>query len=305
MTRLSIGIATLNRPESLETCLRSMSVLAALEPDIIVHDDGSDPPVRDGLMAGPLPVRVLRGRVGLTGGRNRMAAAAVGEFVLFLDDDTVMLSSESIESAIAVMDADPSVGAVAFAQAESGGQPWPAHMQPSPADRPVVVPAFIGFGHLVRRSMLLKLSGFRERFDCYGEEKEFCLRLLNAGYKTVYLPQALIAHVPDPRSRDMRRYLRLVARNDCLNTLYNDPLARVMWMLPARVALYFRMRRAWKVSDRGGGVWLIRELLRLLPEVWRDRRPVSRTTLARFRALRRSPEPYATPVAPMGVSRVG
>ena len=201
-------------------------------------------------MAGPLPVRVLRGRVGLTGGRNRMAAAAVGEFVLFLDDDTVMLSSESIESAIAVMDADPSVGAVAFAQAESGGQPWPAHMQPSPADRPVVVPAFIGFGHLVRRSMLLKLSGFRERFDCYGEEKEFCLRLLNAGYKTVYLPQALIAHVPDPRSRDMRRYLRLVARNDCLNTLYNDPLARVMWMLPARVALYFRMRRAWKVSDR-------------------------------------------------------
>ena len=103
---------------------------------------------------------------------------------------------------------------------------------------------------------------------------------------------------PTAATRDRRRYLRCVARNDCLNTLYNDPLPRLLWMLPARFGLYFRMRRAWKIDDPWGGAWLARDLLARLPRVWRDRRPVSRATLARWRDLRNRQTAYDVPRLP-------
>ena len=59
-------------------------------------------------------------------------------------------------------------------------------------------------------------------------------------------------HEPDQAGRSQQRYLRYVTRNDCLNALYNEPLSRLAWLLPARFALYFRMRRAWNVDDPVG-----------------------------------------------------
>ena len=61
-----------------------------------------------------------------------------------------------------------------------------------------------------------EIGGYRESFGFYGEEKDLCLRLLDAGYVTVYLPEALVAHVPDDSGRSQQRYLRFVSRNDCL-----------------------------------------------------------------------------------------
>jgi hypothetical protein len=138
----------------------------------------------------------------------------------------------------------------------------------------------------------LALSGYRESFQYQGEERDFCLRLLDAGYATVYLPDALVAHVIHRGSRDSRRYLRLVSRNDCLNTLYNDPLVRVVWMLPARYARYFQMRRGWKIRDPWGGWWLARDLIGRAREIRTLRRPVSKRTLARWRELRGQPVAY-------------
>jgi len=297
---LTVGITTRNRPDSLGACLESMRLIAPLDPEILVFDDGSTPAASGATGAPALPVRFIRdgSAPGYIVGRNRLVAEAQGTFVLLLDDDTRLLSLESVESAIRVMRSDARAGAVAFAQAESDGRPWPERMQPSPVRAPSVVSSFIGFAHLVRRTAFLALSGYRESFEFYGEEKDFCLRLIDAGYQTIYLPQALVAHVVDGASRDRRRYLRCVSRNDCLNTLYNDPLWRLVWMLPARFALYFRMRRTWKIDDPWGGAWLARDLVSRIPRVWKERRPVSRATLARWRALRSRPAAYELPRVP-------
>ena len=294
---LTVGITTRNRPDALRACLSSLSIIRGLAPEVLVFDDASAPPAAEVTRASALPVRVIRDDAapGYIAGRNRLVREAQGEFVLLLDDDTRLLSAGSIEAAIAVLRADARVGAIAFAQAEADGRPWPEAMQPSTARVPAVVPSFIGFAHMVRRSAFLELSGYRETFEFYGEEKEFCLRLIDAGYQTVYLPDALVAHVADPATRDRRRYLRCVVRNDCLNTLYNDPLTRLVWMLPARFALYFRMRRSWKIADPWGGAWLLRDIAARVPTVWKQRRPVSRATLARWRALKSRQTAYEMP----------
>ena len=296
--RLTVGITTRNRPDALEACLRSLDAIAALSPEILVYDDGSEPAVEGRARRVQPSARVLRGSDGTAAGRNWIVREASHEFVLLLDDDTLLLDAAPVIDALATIARDPSVGAIAFAQANPDGSPWPVAMQPSPAAQPSLINAFIGFAHIVRRSLFLELGGYREIFRYQGEEKELCLRLIAAGRSVVYLPQARIAHVTDPGARDLRRYLRLVSRNDCLNSLYNDPLPRMLWMVPARLALYFRMRRGWKIHDPGGGWWLAREVVRSVPVVWKDRRPVSRATLAAWRALRGGTRPYVAPGPP-------
>jgi GT2 family glycosyltransferase len=292
--RLSIGITTRNRPRALSACLASLEVLRPLDPEILVFDDGSDPPADVAAAASPLRVQVFRDPAspGYIVGRNRLVRSASAAAVLLLDDDTRVISLASVERALGVLERDSLVAAVAFAQAESDGRPWPAAMQPSTVDHPCIIPSFIGFAHLVRREMFLSLGGYREDFIYYGEEKDFCLRVIDHGLRTVYLPDALVAHLPDKAGRDRTRYLRFVARNDCLNSLYNDPFPRVLWSVPARFFLYFRMRRAWRIPDAWGWLWLAREVVRAASRVFWRRRPVSHLTLRTWRGLRRSPESY-------------
>lgn len=305
--RLTIGITTRNRTTSLNACLMSVALALLLDTEVIVFDDGSTPPVDAQLTDTTRPIvdKVLRDpdAPGYIAGRNRLVRYAQGAYVLLLDDDTCLISEEAVEQAIRVLDADPSVAAVAFAQAEPDGRPWPAGMQPSRATEPVVVPSFIGFAHLVRRDAFLALGGYREDFEFYGEEKDFGIRVLNAGLRIVYLPSALIVHAVDPSGRDRRRYLRHVARNDCLMSLYNDPLPRVLWMLPARYALYFRMRRGWGIRDPWGGAWLAGDLIRRLPSVLSRRRPVARRTIGRWAELKREAAPYVAPTTPLAAHR--
>ena len=112
----------------------------------------------------------------------------------------------------------------------------------------------------------------------------------------MYLPDALVSHLPDAAGRSLTRYLRFVSRNDCLNALFNDPFPRVLWTLPGRFVLYFRMRRGWKIRDPWGWVWLAREVARVAAQPAFKRTPVSRETVRTWRALRSAPPRYELPV---------
>jgi GT2 family glycosyltransferase len=296
VVRLTIGITTRNRPEALQRCLRSLAVVAHLSPEVLVFDDASSTPASDQIAAWdvPVPVRVLRddSAPGVIVSRNRLVREASASAVFLMDDDAAFLNAEALERALRLLDADRQLGAIAFAQCDLTGARWDEGMQPGRSRVACYVPAFIGFAHLLRREVFTAVGGYRESFEFYGEEKEFCLRLIDAGYRTVYLPDALVIHQPDPAGRSKQRYLRYVTRNDCLTALYNEPLGRLVWLLPARLALYFRMRRAWNTDDPWGWVWILRELARNAGSVYRERKPVSRETAETWKRLRKEPEPY-------------
>lgn len=290
MIPISIGITTRDRSASLRACLRSIAATLGRDLDLMVFDDASDVAAADQLAgeAGLPAVRILRDdrRIGYIAGRNWLVREARSELVLLLDDDTLVLDANAVRQAVAVMDGDGSVGAVAFAQAERDGSPWPESMQPGPGNKPVSIASFVGFAHLLRRSVFLELGGYRESFVFYGEEKEYCLRLLASGRQVVYLPGARIAHVPDPGGRDNRRYVRYAIRNDCLSALYNDPWPLVAAGLPVRFLRYRRMAAGIPGGDAGGFRWLLGELRRALPVVLPGRRPVSWATIRAWRRLR-------------------
>ena len=290
---LTVGITTRDRPASLQRCLHSLQHLAHLSPEVLVFDDGSRLPAERQVV----DVRGLRfiradPPTGYIAGRNTLVDRATSDAVLLLDDDALLLDAHAVEAGLKVLSEDERIAAVAFAQAEQDGTRWPEPMQPARASAAALVPSFFGFAHLLRRDIFVRLGGYRARFEFYGEEKDYALRLLEAGYSVVYLPDALVAHAPDPAGRDTRRYLRFVTRNDCLNALYNEPLSRVLWLVPARMFLYFRMRRHWRIRDPWGWAWIAGEIAANLREVLAERRAVSRATIAEWQRLRTAPRPY-------------
>jgi GT2 family glycosyltransferase len=235
--------------------------------------------------------------VGQQQGRNRIVNKAATPLVLLLDDDAFLLESEGVERAVAILDRDARVAAIAFAQANADGEAWPERMQPSRARYACLVPSFIGFAHLLRRDVFLQLGGYRDTFFYHGEEKEFCVRLLDMGYRVVYLPDAKVAHVPDATGRNPRDYVRYVIRNDCLGALYNDPWWRLSWTLPGLFVRYFQMRRRAGVTDPDGPSWLVRELVASYPRVRAARRPLRAVTFSEWRRLRDVSPPYPPPAA--------
>ena len=207
-----------------------------------------------------------------------------------MDDDAALLDGEAIERALRLLEADPQV---ARRRVRPVRLAWRQVGRGDAAGRSraaCYVPSFIGFAHLVRRESFVAIGGYRESFEFYGEEKDSVCVCIDAGYRTVYLPDALVMHEPDQASRSKQRYLRYVTRNDCLNALYNDPLSRLAWLVPARLAIYFRMRRAWKIDDPWGWAWILRELWSNAGSVFRNRKPVSAETVAVWKRSA-TPEP--------------
>src|SRR5215831_3521024 len=156
-TRLTVGITTRNRAASLRRCVESLRHIEHLAPEILVFDDASEVPALQVL--GPHPrLRIIRDDRGLGNivGRNVLVAAATGDVVLLLDDDAALLDCVGIEQAIDVLQTDCQVGAVAFAQASADGSAWPDTMQPGRGQSPRYVAAFIGFAHLLNRSVFLE-----------------------------------------------------------------------------------------------------------------------------------------------------
>ena len=299
MTPISIGITTRNRPRSLEACLASIRRVLGAHHDVMVFDDVPDGEAAAAVTRGWVgagTVRILTDPpgAGQIVGRNRIVQHARHELVLLLDDDTVLLEARGIESAMDVLRRDVTVAAVAFAQADADGRPWPDGMQPAAARTISRVASFIGFAHLVRRSTFLALGGYRENLVFYGEEKEFCRRVLGAGLSVVYLPEGRVAHVQDPMSRDRRRQLRYMARNDCLTSLYNDPAPLAAAAVPLALWRYRKHVAGLPAGDRGGLRWLAGELWALRHDIRAGRRALSWRAMRQWRRLRGA-IPYVPP----------
>src|SRR3989442_2058000 len=281
--RLTIGVVTKNRPASLRECLGSLAVVGDALAEVIVVDDTGDVPVdaASGALVELPPsvsakLRVIRQtrHEGYIVARNPIMREASTDYVLLMDDDAALLDGVSILDALRLLEAHPRVGAIACAMAERDGSPWHPATQPAPVNYTCYVPTFIGFAHILRRRLFVELAGYRESFHFYGEEKDYCLRVVDAGFDIIYMPSARVVHAPDPAGRSQSKYVRYVIRNDCLFALYNEPLPLALVSVPIRLGRYRSMTRDF--DDRGGVARGVRALVRPRPPGFSGPRPASR-----------------------------
>lgn len=212
---MSLVIPSHHRTDLLRRCLASVARHAPAGTEVIVVDDGSPRQIVSAAATEFAGVRALRlsERMGFAAAVNAGVAAAQGDIVELLNDDTEVTAGWA--AAALVHFSDPIVAAVAplVLQADAGPR-WPSvdsagdhwygvgvarkrgHGRPLTRRwlwrRPVF--AVSGCGGFYRRALFLALGGFPVHFGAYFEDVDYSLRLRRTGHRVLYEPRSQLWH---------------------------------------------------------------------------------------------------------------
>jgi GT2 family glycosyltransferase len=225
---LSIVIVSYKVRERLRLCLDSLRAVVGDSPRhevIVVDNDSGDGTVET--LSGVYPeVRFLAmdRNLGFSIGCNRGAALASGEWILFLNPDTVVYPG-TLKEILEFAQSKPDAGIVGCRILDGDGQlqlacrrsiPTPAvafwrltglsflfpknkvlgkynlaYLEPNES---YPVEAVSGSFLLIRSQVYRQVEGFDEIFFLYGEDLDLCLRVAKAGWKVWYCGTSSIVH---------------------------------------------------------------------------------------------------------------
>jgi len=211
--RISIIIPVYNKIAYTLACLRSLAEHAGTTPfEVIVVDDGSTDATQERLAAvgGIRSVRNAS-NLGFVGSCNAGAATARGEFVLFLNNDTVVTPGW-LEALLRCAEKAPDAGLVgarlvypdgrlqeAGGIVFSDGSGWNYGRFEDPSDPRYgfrrEVDYCSGAAILLRRDLFERLGAFDTRYSpAYYEDTDLAFAVRAAGLKVYYEPAATVIH---------------------------------------------------------------------------------------------------------------
>jgi N-acetylglucosaminyl-diphospho-decaprenol L-rhamnosyltransferase len=283
----TIVIASYNRRALLDATLGK---LAAAQPRaaVVVVDDGSTDGTA-GMLRGRWPgVRLvaLHENVGAAA-RNAGVLAATTRYVAFCDDDC-WWQPGSLARAAALLDAHPGVallnarvlvsdeGRIDAACEQMAASPVPKRTH-CPG-RPIV--SFMAGASVVRRDAFLSVGGYHARFHIGAEEPLLALDLLAHGWEMIYLDDLVVHHHPHANGRVPERRRRVTLRNR-LWTAWLRRSPRGAWHSTLTLA-----RQGWNDPVARAA---LRDAVRGLPWILRERRPVDPRVEALLDALPNPP----------------
>jgi GT2 family glycosyltransferase len=282
--KLSCVILTMgNRPAELDRAIASTAPLRRDGSDLVVVGNGADvPPVPDGVTTIRLPENV-----GVAAGRNAGVDAAMGDVVLFLDDDGWYPDAGLGDYIAGRFAADPMLAVVSFRVVDPAGGPgarWHVpRLRAGDPERSSAVTTFAGGACAIRRSAYLEAGGLPAQFFYAHEETDLAWRLMDLGYRLEYDAAARMCHPALPNARHAE-FHRLDGRNRVLLARRNLP-----WPLAGAYLLdWFGMTLIRVRSASALRAWLSG-----FAEGWRadpgHRRPISARTAWRMTRAGRPP----------------
>jgi len=252
---VSIIIVNYNGAELLSGCLSSLRQISWSNREIIVVDNGSADNSREVISSFP-EVELVPSAVnlGFAGGNNLGLKHARGEYVLLLNNDTVVTSG-FLNPLCSYLEANPNVGIVQgkMILPRFGNRldvcgsfltsvGFPYHYGYYKPDGPKYNRAYAVFSGkgaclMFRRDLIDRVGGFLfdEGFFCYYEESDFCHRAWIAGYEVHFVSSPPIAHLMGATSGDSHTefVLRHYLRNMTFSLLANlSETSRVRILLP-------------------------------------------------------------------------
>lgn len=202
MLKISVIIPAYQSREHLIQCLRYIDACAHRPHEVIVVDDGSrDESAEAAKATGALVVRIDDGPKGPATARNRGAAIATGDILLFLDAD-VAVHRRTIDQVSARFERHPEVAAIfgSYDDKPAAGTFVSRyrnllHHFVHQEGRREATTFWAGCG-AVRRSVFQAIGGFDERFSRPSiEDIELGGRLRAAGYRVWLCPDILVRHL--------------------------------------------------------------------------------------------------------------
>lgn len=205
--KISVIVCTFNGGRTLRETLQRLQRLNYHDYEVIVVDDGSTDGGADD--AESYGYRLIRTpNAGLSSARNTGLHAANGEFVAYLDDDAYPDPDWLKYLALSFLQGDyvgvggpnippPGDGWIADCVTNSPGGPIHVLLTDREAEH---IP---GCNMAFRKSALLAVGGFDDRFRTAGDDVDICWSLQKHGGKLGFSPAAVVWH---HRRNSIRRY---------------------------------------------------------------------------------------------------
>lgn len=242
--RLSVIIVNYNVKYFLEQCLcsvmKAIAVLGEGQAEVIVVDNQSSDGSVEYLRPKFPSVFFIENRENSGFGRanNQGIQMSKGEFVLFLNPDTIV-AENSFSECLAEMQRQPDLGSIGVRMVDGGGKylpeskrgfptPWVSFCKLSGLTRLLPVSRVFAryyLGHLpekennevdvlagafmmVRRKAIELTGGFDEQFFMYAEDIDLSYRIKKAGFRNFYDAGTTIIHFKGESTLRDQRYVR-------------------------------------------------------------------------------------------------
>lgn len=207
--RIQLVVLSYNRLDCLPRLFDELLLPAAKRGvQVTVVDNASEQPLQQFLSqfsaSDSIEIIFNDENYGVAKGRNTGFKRSIREFVVYLDDDSI-ISLDALECVPALFDELPDAGILAFRVVHG----VTGDNQNEHGERRQRVGNFHGAGHAIRRS-LIERAGYLDETCFFGaEEIEFSMRALAAGIKTVYIPEIIVRHYSSQRTGKDNRQRRI------------------------------------------------------------------------------------------------
>jgi GT2 family glycosyltransferase len=281
---VSIVIITWDRKEDVLETVQDIYAQPYHDFEIIVVDNASTDGTIDALRHTYPEVRIValatnRG----VAARNDGITLARGEIILCLDSDASP-GQNTLANLARKFQAAPEVGVInskivnAYTGTIDGGPGW-AYSAKALAhqDEEFLSWSFSEGGVAIRKEVFDRIGLFSEQlfFGCEGQE--FSLRAWDAGFQVLYYPESLVYHRETPHMRVAGPERDcLIIKNTLIIYLTYYPWWMLVVFLPLKAgASLVRGARRGYLRQVASTLW---EVVRELPALWRERRPVKSET---------------------------
>jgi hypothetical protein len=265
---LSIVIVNYNDKAHLESCLSSLEADAQeLNLEILVVDNNSSDGSQEFIEKRFPKIKLIRNKEnkGFSRANNQAIRESRGEFILFLNTDTVLLP-KTIELLLEEMKRNPKAGALGPALLKGANVYQASFGRKVSFFSEVLHKCFLnpyyklllkivqkkrevgwlsGACLIVRRDILDEVGLFDENFFLYFEDIDLCFRIKKRGWKLVYFPQAKIFHEGGVTTTPLKFSSRLEYRKSQLYFYQKHNSKTSLFLLRLYLGLNFSLLYFW------------------------------------------------------------
>ena len=256
--KISVIVITYKRLEVLKGTINSLLLEQNDFEELILVDNCS----QDGTLEYGQQLEIKQKKVkfyslpengGVAAGRNFAVQQALGDILVFIDDDAVFNSQGYLPEIEKKFEQNENLGILAFRiinyySGKMQAKEFPFTNKKLDQEKERKTSTYIGAGHAIRKEVFEKCGDYPEDFFYGGEELDLSFRAIDHGYEIIYYPTVEVLHkqVPTGRVEESQKWImtycnRLVTAYKYLPNPYRNVSAFVWYIKIALKTKSFRV----------------------------------------------------------------